>query len=336
MMLHNEKILQVDDLVVNFERDGAIVRALNGVSFSINTGQAVGIVGESGCGKSVTAYSILGLLPSTARIVSGSIKYRKGEEAVEIAELMADGKEIREIRGAEIAMIFQEPMTAFSPVHTIGNQIGETIMYHKGVDKKEARRQTIELLRKVGISKPEQRVDEYPFQYSGGMRQRAMIAMGLCCEPKLLIADEPTTALDVTIQAQVLKLIRQMQNDYRLSLMLITHDLGVIAHMVDYVNVMYLGRVVEAGPVKEIFDNPAHPYTRDLLRSIPKITGVSGKLASIEGSVPDAYSLPSGCSFHPRCSDVLRNRCEKETPPLVKVGDNHFTSCFLHQPGGDK
>lgn len=326
--MHKDNILEIDNLAVTFQNDEGLVNALNGVSFSIKKGQAVGIVGESGCGKSVTSASILRLLPTTANITGGSIKYRKDEEVVEIDRLKANSREMRKIRGAEISMIFQEPMTAFSPVHTIGDQISESIIFHKKVDKTEAREQAIELLQKVGISKPKQRVDEYPFQFSGGMRQRAMIAMGLACNPNLLIADEPTTALDVTIQAQVLKLMKDMQKDFNLSLMLITHDLGVIAHMVDYVNVMYLGRVVEAGPIEAIFDNPTHPYTQDLLKSIPKITGTKGKLSSIEGSVPDSYSLPSGCPFHTRCKKVIGNECKEKAPSLIEIEADHFVSCF--------
>lgn len=332
-MVDNLNILKVNNLGVNFFNNEGVVKALNGVTFSVQKGQSVGIVGESGCGKSVTAYSILRLLPSTAKIISGSIEYRKGEEVIDITQLDPDDIAMRKLRGAEISMIFQEPMTAFSPVHTIGNQICEAILYHNDVSKEEAREQAIELFRKVGISRPAQRIDEYPFQFSGGMRQRAMIAMGIACNPDLLIADEPTTALDVTIQAQVLKLIKEMQADYNLSLILITHDLGVIAHMVDYVNVMYLGRVVESGPVEAIFDNPLHPYTQDLLKSIPKITGTKGKLASIEGSVPDSYTLPTGCAFHTRCRKVVGKECLYEVPDTIEAEPDHYVSCYRYQEG---
>lgn len=325
-----ETILDIENLSVNFKTDTGIVRALNGVSFSIKRGQAVGIVGESGCGKSVTASSILRLLPANAEIASGAIDYHKENETIDITKLRPGGKAMKGIRGAEISMIFQEPMTAFSPVHTIGNQIAESILTHTNATKAEAREKVVELLRKVGISNPEQRVDEYPFQYSGGMRQRAMIAMGLACNPNLLIADEPTTALDVTTQAQVLSLIKHMQRDFRLSLILITHDLGVVAHMVDYVNVMYLGRIVESAPVEAIFKNPAHPYTQDLLESIPKITGTKGKLATIKGSIPDPYSLPQGCPFHPRCNKIVGPKCERGVPPLIQIGPEHYVSCYRY------
>lgn len=335
--MENNNILEVKDLKVHFSTDEGLVRALNGVSFEVERGQAVGIVGESGCGKSVTSISIMRLLPGVGKIADGTIQYNdKNNKEHNIVDLKADGEHMRSIRGPEMSMIFQEPMTAFSPVHSIGNQIMEKLLYHEDITKEEARTKALDLLNKVGISKPEQRIDEYPFQYSGGMRQRAMIAMGLACGPQLLIADEPTTALDVTIQAQVLKLIKEMQADYNLSLILITHDLGVIAHMVDYVNVMYLGRVVEAGPVEEIFDNPAHPYTKDLLKSIPKMTGNKGKLASIEGSVPDAYSLPSGCPFHTRCRKKIGEVCESAFPRTQEISENHFVNCYLHQELGDK
>ncbi|MEC9489500.1 MAG: ABC transporter ATP-binding protein [Halanaerobiales bacterium] len=335
--MSNNNILEVKDLNVHFRTDEGLVRALNGVSFEVERGQSVGIVGESGCGKSVTSTSVMRLLPGVGEIANGTIKYYdKDNNSHNIIDLEADGEQMRSIRGPEMSMIFQEPMTAFSPVHTIGNQIMEKLLYHENINKDKARLKTLELLKKVGISKPEQRIDEYPFQYSGGMRQRAMIAMGLACEPQLLIADEPTTALDVTIQAQVLKLIKEMQADYNLSLILITHDLGVIAHMVDYVNVMYLGRVVEAGPVEVIFDNPAHPYTQDLLKSIPKMTGNKGKLASIEGSVPDAYSLPEGCPFHTRCRKKIGDVCESSFPRTQEISKDHYVNCFLHQDLGDK
>lgn len=332
-MKNTDKILEVKNLQVNFLCDEGVVRALNGVNFSLKKGQSIGIVGESGCGKSVTSLSILRLLPTVGKIISGDIYYNYNNERINLAELPSEGTGIRKIRGKEISMIFQEPMTAFSPVHTIGDQICEALLFHENITKKEAREKAVEMLSRVGIANPEERLDEYPFQYSGGMRQRAMIAMGLICNPKLLIADEPTTALDVTIQAQVLRLIKEMQEEFNLSLILITHDLGVVAHMVDYVYVMYLGRVVESGPTEDIFDNPAHPYTRDLLKSIPKATGTREKLASIRGSVPDSYTLPSGCSFHPRCSSIFGSQCSQEIPPLVEITPDHFVSCFLHKEG---
>lgn len=325
-------LLEVNNLEVKFYYDEGVVKAVNGVNFRIEDGQSIGIVGESGCGKSVTSYSILRILSQAGKITNGEISFRKEDgEVRDLTQLPQESKEMHNIRGAEIAMIFQEPMTAFSPVHTIGNQICEAILLHQDLVKHAAREKAIELLGLVGISNPEQRVDEYSFQLSGGMRQRAMIAMALACNPRLLIADEPTTALDVTIQAQVLNLIKEMQQDFNLSLQLITHDLGVIANMVDYVYIMYLGRVVESASVMEIFNNPCHPYTRDLLKSIPKITGNLEKLSSIKGSVPDSYTLPSGCSFHPRCQELKGDICCNEVPSSSEIEDNHYVSCFLYE-----
>lgn len=330
-MMDKSNLLEVNDLFLRFHYNEGVVKALNGVDFNIKKGEAVGLVGESGCGKSVTSLSILRLLPEEGEIPQGNITYEKeSEEIIDLTSLKPNGNDMRKIRGQEISMIFQEPMTAFSPVHTIGNQIVESIIEHRDLNKKQARKKAVELLDRVGISNPGERIDEYPFQYSGGMRQRAMIAMALAADPRLLIADEPTTALDVTIQAQVLNLIKEMRRDFDLSLLLITHDLGVIAHMVEKVCVMYLGRIVEAGPVKEIFDNPLHPYTRDLLGSIPKLSGNKEKLVAIEGSVPDSYTLPAGCSFHPRCQDVAGQQCRKKIPEFIEKSDDHYVSCFLH------
>lgn len=325
----NNKILEMKDLKVRFYYDIGTVKAVNGVNLSVNKGKSIGIVGESGCGKTITTYSILNLLPRSGKITAGEIKYKKrNDQVIDLTKLDPEGSEMRMIRGGEISMIFQEPMTAFSPVHTIGNQICEAILIHQDLEKQGARERAIELLNLVGISNPEQRVDEYPFQFSGGMRQRAMIAMALACDPQLVIADEPTSALDVTIQAQVLKLIKDMQNDLNLSLIMITHDLGVIAHMTEEVYVMYLGRVVENGPVGDIFENPGHPYTQDLLKSIPKMSGVEGKLSSIEGSVPDTYSLPSGCAFHTRCQKIIGDLCYEKLPPMTEINPGHQASCF--------
>lgn len=331
-------ILEVKNLEVEFHTEIGTVSAVNGVNMQINSGQAIGVVGESGCGKSVTASSALQILPNSAEIVSGEINFMKEDKnVVNLLELDSESKEMRNIRGNEIAMIFQEPMRAFSPVHTVGNQISEAVLLHQDMAKYAAKDKAIELLDLVGISNPTQRVNEYPFQLSGGMTQRAMIAMALACNPRLLIADEPTTALDVTIQAQVLQLIKEMQGNLNLSLMLITHDLGVIAHMVDHVYVMYLGRIVENAPVIEIFDNPEHPYTRDLLRSIPKVSGNQGKLASIEGSVPDTYNIPTGCAFHPRCRETIDDICQKTIPKVININENHQISCCGYQrEGGSK
>jgi oligopeptide/dipeptide ABC transporter ATP-binding protein len=325
-----ENILEVQDLTVRFAMDEGTVHAVNGVTFSLPEGKSIGIVGESGCGKTVSAYSITQLLPKTAR-VSGQILFRERDGSVtDIAKLPTDGKEIRRIRGQEISMIFQEPMTSLSPVHTVYNQLSETMLLFQGMGKDEARERCIELLSLVGIDDAKRRVDEYPFQFSGGMRQRAMIAMALARNPRILIADEPTTALDVTLQAQVLNLIQEMQDEFKLSLILITHALGVVAHMVDFIHIMYLGRVVESGPTLEIFENPRHPYTQGLMRSIPKLRGRRGeRVSSIPGAVPSAYSLPEGCVFQARCSE-RRPVCVRTVPGRVEVGSEHYVSCFLY------
>lgn len=326
-------ILEVNDLFVEFHGDEGIAKALNGVSFSVEEGQSVGIVGESGCGKSVSAYSVLRLLADTARIVNGEILYRyKDGKITDTTKIETDGEEIRDIRGDQISMIFQEPMTAFSPVHTINNQISELLIFHRGMTKEEAKKETIDLLKRVGIPDPETRVDDYTFQYSGGMRQRAMIAMGIACSPRVLIADEPTTALDVTIQAQVLKMIKKMQEELQLSLILITHDLSVISKMVEHVYVMYLGRVVESAPVRELFKNPKHPYTMNLLKSIPRMTGTGERLHTIKGTVPTTYLLPEGCPFHPRCEEMIDGKCNVTVPSKSAISDakNHFVLCHLY------
>ena len=325
-------LLDVKDLSVLIERDEGSVRPLNGVNFRIRRGQSIGIVGESGCGKTMTSNALLRILPKTAHITSGSMLYRrKGDESVvDLAQLDTQSEQMRSIRGGDISMIFQEPMTAFSPVHTIGNQIGEMVELHAQTDHAGARQRAVELLDLVGIPNPSVRIDDYPFQLSGGMRQRAMIAMALASNPRLLIADEPTTALDVTVQARVLKLIDRIQKDLGLALILITHDLGVIAHTVDYVYVMYLGRVVEEGPVEQIFDAPAHPYTAALLGSIPSLTHKSERLKPIEGSVPSAYELPQGCPFHTRCAQKMGSICHEQMPVHSTVGPQHRASCFLH------
>jgi peptide/nickel transport system ATP-binding protein len=318
-------------------QDEGTVLAVDGVSFDVTPGATLGIVGESGCGKSVTARSILRIVDRPGRIVEGEIHFRRpaangGPGAtVDLATLDPNGAEMRSIRGAEIALIFQEPMSSFSPVHTIGNQIVEAIMLHQAVSKREARAQAIETLRHVGVSSPEQRVDQLANQLSGGLRQRAMIAMALSCQPTLLIADEPTTALDVTTQTQILELMRQLQQENGMAIMLITHDLGVIAEMATEVAVMYLGRVVEQAPVDAIFYDPRHPYTRALLRSIPRIRRrARERLTPIAGAVPHPYNRPTGCPFHPRCAEFMAGRCDREAPVLKPVGDRHAVSCFLY------
>jgi len=326
-----EIILDVKNLKVKFLTDEGTVHAVNGVDFKIESGGSVGILGESGCGKTITAYSVLQILPRVKKIISGQINFKmKDGKVQDLLKLEADGNQIRKIRGKEISMVFQEPMTAFSPVYTICNQISEALMIHQSMDKIAARKRAIELLDLVGIPNPKKTVDAYPFQLSGGMRQRAMIAMALACNPRILIADEPTTALDVTIQAQVLKLIQSMQKEFNLSLMLITHNLGVIAHMVKHVYVMYLGRVVEEGPVEEIFDKPSHPYTKALFKSIPKLGGNKEKIYPIEGTVPDAYVLPTGCAFHPRCKEMVGDICRLKIPGQTKIAEEHYVNCFKY------
>jgi peptide/nickel transport system ATP-binding protein len=331
-------LLSVRDLKTYFAQDEGTVKAVDGVSFDLYPGATLGIVGESGCGKSVTARSILGIVDRPGRIVEGEIRFRRqpagaasDDGLVDLAKLSPNGPEMRAIRGAEIALIFQEPMSSFSPVHTVGSQIVEAIMLHQQVNRREAREKTIEMLRRVGVSSPEQRVDQLSNQLSGGLRQRAMIAMALSCHPTLLIADEPTTALDVTTQTQILELMRQLQREDGMAIMLITHDLGVVAEMATDVAVMYLGRVVEQAPVDEIFHAPKHPYTQALLRSIPRMRSRSReRLIPIAGAVPHPYDRPSGCPFHPRCPQFMAGRCEVEAPTLRPVGDKHTVSCFLY------
>ena len=338
--VQRETLLSVRNLKTYFPQDEGTVKAVDGVSFDLYPGSTLGIVGESGCGKSVTARSILGIVDRPGRITEGEIQFRRratdgaaGPDLVsDLAKLPPNGREMRAIRGAEIALIFQEPMSSFSPVHTIGNQIDEAIMLHQQVNRRQARAKTIEMLRRVGVSSPEQRVDQLSNQLSGGLRQRAMIAMALSCNPSLLIADEPTTALDVTTQTQILELMRQLQQEDGMAIMLITHDLGVIAEMATHVVVMYLGRVVEQAPVDEIFHAPRHPYTRALLRSIPRIRSSSReRLIPIAGSVPHPYDRPPGCPFHPRCPEFMAGTCDRRAPSLRSVGDQHAVSCFLYE-----
>ena len=334
----SEPLLSVRDLSTHFPLDEGTVVAVDGASFDLYPSQTLGIVGESGCGKSVTARSILGILDKPGEIVGGEIMFRyrdrngEQEEFRDLTDFDPDGSEMRAIRGGEIAYVFQEPMTSFSPVHTVGNQLIEAIMLHRDVSKDEARELGTEMLRRVGIPLPDRRMDEYSFQLSGGLRQRAMIAMALSCSPRILIADEPTTALDVTTQAQILDLMINLQQEQDMAIMLITHDLGVIAEMADYVVVMYLGRVVESAPVDDIFHNPQHPYTRALLQSIPHIQTdrAQERLASITGSVPHPYARPSGCPFNPRCPAFLPGICDANEPSLKPIGPDHQVSCFLH------
>lgn len=327
----NPPLLSVRDLKVQFFMDEGTVRAVDGVNFDVVPRQVFGIVGESGCGKSVTMKAILRILEPPGRIVRGEIWLNQNGSTTDLAQLNANGKEMRDIRGAQIALIPQEPMSSFSPVHTVGNQILEAIRLHQPVNAREAHRIAVETLRDVGIPAPEQRLDEYAWQLSGGLRQRAMIAMALACHPRLLIADEPTTAIDVTTQAQILRLLRKLQEEHHTAIIFITHDLGVIAQMADYVQVMYLGLVMEEGPVDAIFHAPKHPYTQALLRSIPSVHATPRvDLPTISGSLPHPFNRPSGCPFHPRCPQFMAGKCDRRIPALQPVGPGQAAACFLY------
>jgi oligopeptide/dipeptide ABC transporter ATP-binding protein len=328
-------IVQVKGLKTYFRTLDGIVRAVDGVSLEIAPGETLGLVGESGCGKSVTAFSILRLLPKTSRIVEGQILFDRGDGSapIDLTTVDPNGDLIRSIRGNEIAMIFQEPLTSLSPVHTVGSQIAEAVELHQDVDKEKARERAIQMLEQVGIAMSAQRYNEYAHQFSGGMRQRAMIAMALSCNPKLLIADEPTTALDVTIQAQILELMKSLQDEFGMAMLMITHNLGVIAEMSDRVAVMYMGKIVESGDARSVFHRPLHPYTVGLMRSIPHLgRRVKARLTPIPGSVPDPYSVPSGCAFLPRCPVPKSEACYSEQgASLIEVEAGHFVRCPLVQ-----
>ena len=339
-MTNSSPLLSVRNLKAYFKLDEGEVKAVDGVTFDVNAGQVFGIVGESGCGKSVTMKAILRIIDPPGHIVGGEIMWHRmvdqsagstTAENIDLTKLDANGKEMRSIRGGEIALIPQEPMSSFSPVHTIGNQLIEAIMLHRAVKKTEARQMAIDLLRDVGIPMPEQRLEAYSWQLSGGLRQRAIIAMALSCNPRLLIADEPTTAVDVTTQAQVLRLLRQLQAQRNAAIIFITHDLGVIAQVAHYVMVMYLGLVMEQGPVDDIFHAPKHPYTQALLRSIPSIDSIPREaLPTISGSIPHPFNKPRGCPFHPRCPQAMPGKCDQHSPALLPVGEHQLTSCFLY------
>ncbi len=332
-------LLEVKDLKTHFFLDEGTVKAVEGADLTIKRARILGVVGESGCGKSVLSYSILQLVESPGRIVSGQILFNRpvGDDGtshvtdtIDLAALKPHSREMRAIRGAEIAMIFQEPMTSLSPVHTIGDQIEEVLTLHRHIDQAAAHKQAIEMLRRVGIPKPEERINAYPFQLSGGMRQRAMIAMALACRPSLLIADEPTTALDVTTQAQILELVQELQKEMGMAVMLITHNLGMVAEVCDDVAVMYLGEVVERSDVFSLFREPLHPYTRALLRSITRLGQIrQGRLDPIKGAVPDPYNRPSGCPFHPRCAQMMPGKCDRTHPTLVARRDGRAVRCLL-------
>jgi len=318
-------LLEVRSLSTHFFTDEGVVRAVENVSFEIFPGEILSLVGESGCGKSVTGLSILKLIPSPpGQIIHGEIRF-DGRNLIQLEE-----REMEKVRGNEISMIFQEPMTSLNPVFTIGDQIMEAIILHQGLNKNEARKRAIEMLDRVKIPSPEVRIDAYPHQLSGGMRQRAMIAMALSCQPKLLIADEPTTALDVTIQAQVLRLLKEIQREMGMSVMLITHDLGVVSEIADRVAVMYAGRIVEYAPIQATFSQMRHPYTKGLLDSIPQLEERKSRLNAIPGQVPNPMDLPVGCKFHPRCY-LMVEECKKEEPLLFQVNEEQFSRCLRWQ-----
>jgi oligopeptide/dipeptide ABC transporter ATP-binding protein len=340
-----DTLVEIKDLHTYFHLTEGVARAVDGVDLTIQRGKTLGVVGESGCGKSITSLSLLQLVPPPGKIESGQILFYKPVQhseknetvdVIDITSLDPKGREIRDIRGNHISMVFQEPMTAMLPVRTIGQQITESIILHQGVSKQEARKQAIDMLARVKMSRPERVIDDYPFQLSGGMRQRAVIAMALSCRPSLLIADEPTTALDVTTEAQILDLMRTLQNDFGMAIMYITHNLGVVAEMAQEVVVMYMGKVVEQTDVKTIFLNPLHPYTQGLLASIPQLNETitqpnrSRRLQTIKGMVPDPYARLKGCPFAPRCPHVIPDLCDQVEPKNVLAESGHYVRCHLY------
>jgi oligopeptide transport system ATP-binding protein len=322
-----QPLLEVHDLKTQFFTPEGVVKAVDGVSFELNAGETLGIVGESGCGKSVTALSVMRLLQRPGKIVGGKVMFM-GRDLTKVSE-----GEMREVRGEEIAMIFQDPMTSLNPVFRTGWQVAEPVRLHRNMDKARAMGVAVEMLGKVGIPSPASRARDYPHQFSGGMRQRAMIAMGLTTQPKVLIADEPTTALDVTIQAQILQLLRDVNREFGTATILITHNLGVVAGMCERVMVMYAGRIVESGPTEDVFAHPKHPYTWSLLRSIPRLDADAHEpLKPIEGLPPDLTNLPTGCAFHPRCPFKVE-RCTRDIPELNRVGETQLAACWVTQSG---
>lgn len=329
-MNNNETILKVEELKTYFKTDEGVVKAVDGVSFDLKKGETLGIVGESGCGKSVTNLSIMRLIPTPpGKIVGGKVLFH-GEDL-----LLKPEKDLRHVRGNMISMIFQDPMTSLNPFLKISYQMMETIRLHQGLDKKEARNKSIELLKLVGIPSPEKRIDNYPHQFSGGMRQRVMIAMALSCEAQILIADEPTTALDVTIQAQILELIKELADKFGTAVILITHDLGVVAGMCDKVCVMYAGKVVEKAGTDELYGDPKHPYTRGLINSVPRLDQKGReKLYSIKGQPPNLVNLPDCCPFHPRCSEAMEI-CKNRYPEVIKIGQTREVNCWLYKEDGN-
>ena len=327
-------LIVVDNLVVEFRTEGGLVRAVNGVSFAISKGRTLALIGESGCGKSVTSLALLNLVRPPGRIAGGQIVYAGAEGPEVVSDWKANSERMRRFRGAEVAMIFQEPMTAFDPLFTVGEQIIETVLSHQpGTSRKAAYALAIDVLGKVRLPNPATLVERYPHQLSGGMRQRVMIAMALCCGPSLLVADEPTTALDVTTESQILDLLRDLQAEMGMAMLFITHDLAVASEVADEIAVMYLGYVVERGPTKEVLDNPQHPYTRALLGSIPKFDDEpSGRLKAIRGMVPTPDEMPPGCPFHTRCDSFMPGLCDRRLPVLFDCGEAHQARCFLVDP----
>lgn len=336
--MDSSSILSVRNLRTHFKLDQGTLKAVDGVDFDLPRNKTLGMIGESGCGKSVTAYSIMRTVRSPGRLVNGSIELRRIDgEVIDLAKLDPFGTQIRAIRGKEISMIFQEPIASLSPVHTIGDQIMEMVQLHRTRNKREAKEIVLDMLDKVGLSNPAQRFHEYPHQLSGGMCQRSMIAQALSCNPSVLIADEPTTALDVTVQAQIIELIRSLQDEFGMSVLYITHDLGVIAEMADAVAVMYLGRIVEYADTRTIFRNPLHPYTQRLLKAIPTMTGVAGgMLENISGNVPVPIDPPEECGFYSRCLLAEDGLCNAFIPPLIEVEPGHQVRCFLVTSGETK
>lgn len=343
--MQSDVLLEIKDLHVEFSTREGTVQAVNGMNLTVHRGETVGLVGESGCGKSVTARAILGLVPSPGKVTGGKVYYYPPNSSnagthpgpgIELTALHPESERMRGVRWREIAMIFQEPMTSFSPVHTIGNQIAEVVRLHQGVGKKAAWDRTVEMLDVVGIPNARRRAHAYPFELSGGMRQRAMIAMALSCNPSLLIADEPTTAIDVTIQAQILDLLKSLQAEFGMAILIITHNLGIVASMAHRVSVMYMGKVIESAHMTELFDSPKHPYTLGLLQSVPPIDGERvTRLSTIKGNVPNPYLRVPGCTFHPRCPDFMPGVCDVSEPKPITVGIDHEASCFLYSPNSE-
>ena len=332
LVMDQDTLLHVSNLKTHFKLDEGILKAVDGVNYKLRRNMTLGVIGESGCGKSVTAHSIMRTVQSPGKIVEGNIHYRRPDgQVVDLTTMHPDGQEIRGIRGKEISMIFQEPMASLSPVHTIGKQMIEMLLLHKiCANKLGAFEFGCDMLKKVGLARVQQVMTSYPHQLSGGMCQRAMIAIALCCSPQILIADEPTTALDVTVQANIVDMLKDLQHNMNMSIIYITHDMGVIAEMADDIAVMYLGKIVEIGSAKQIFHNPLHPYTKRLLRSIPTIDGKQRKrLEAIRGNVPIPLNLEDRCGFCPRCDDAM-DICAKRSPNLIEIEPEHFVSCFLY------